>query len=398
MDVDAVPFTVIGVMPRGFSFPKAHSEVWTPLPLARSEEWKSGRYLTVVARLKPGVTLEQAREDMLSVANLAAEARPHFNKGWSAEVMPMLEDSTQGVRRPLWVLLAAVGFLLLIACANLANLLLMRGTGRLREMAVRSALGAARSRIIQQLFVESLLLSLAGIAAGLLFAQLGLRSLLALIPQNAPLPRSEPIVIDERVLLFTFLASLFTALIFGFVPALRLSRVDLQSALKQGSLRGGVGGHQTLRRCFVVAEVALALLLSVGAGLMLRSFSRLISVDPGFSPAHPLTMHIWTSPARYHDNLKRSQYFDSILSEIRSAPAVRAAGSTHFLPLTEKISGSCFSPADQPAPTPAESPSAQFLIISSGYFQTMRSALLSVRDFDDRDRFNSQPVAIVTPA
>jgi putative ABC transport system permease protein len=398
MDVDAVPFTVIGVMPRSFSFPKTHSEVWTPLPLARSEDWKSGRYLTVVARLKPGVTLEQAREDMLSVANLAAEARPDFNKGWSAEVMPMLEDVTRGVRRPLWVLLAAVGFLLLIACANLANLLLMRGTGRLREMAVRSALGAARSRIIQQLFVESLLLSLAGTAAGLLFAQLGLRSLLALIPQNAPLPRNETIVIDERVLLFTFLASLFTALIFGFVPALRLSRVDLQSALKQGSLRGGVGGHQTLRRCFVVAEVALALLLSVGAGLMLRSFSRLISVDPGFSPEHLLTMHIWTSPARYHDNLKRSQYFDRILSEIRRSPGVRAAGSTHFLPLTEKISGSCFSPADQPAPTPAQSPSAQFLIISSDYFRAMGTPILKGRDFDVPDNFNSQPVAIVNHA
>src|SRR5260370_3058285 len=200
---------------------------------------------------------------------------------------------------------------------------------------------------------------------------------------------------DEGGLLFTFLASLFTALIFGFVPALRLSRVVLQNALKQGTLRGGVAGHHPLRRCFVVAEVALALLLSVGAGLMLRSFSRLISVDPGFSPEHLLTMHIWTSPARYHDNLKRSQYFDRILAEIRSTPGVQAAGSTHFLPLTERTSGSCFSRADQPAPSPAESPSAQFLIISSGYFQAMSTALLSGRDFADRDSFNSQPVAIV---
>src|SRR5260370_15352407 len=203
---------------------------------------------------------------------------------------------------------------------------------------------------------------------------------------------------DEGGLLFTFLASLFTALIFGFVAALRRSRVDLQGALKQGSLRGGVGGHQTLRRCFVVAEVALALLLSVGAGLMLRSFSRLISVDPGFSPEHVLTMHIWTSPARYHDNLKRSQYFDRILSEIRSAPGVRAAGSTHFLPLTEKISGSCSSPAAQPSPTPAESPSAQFLIISPDYFRPMGPTILKGRDFDARDNFNSKPVAIVNPA
>ncbi|TMI46477.1 hypothetical protein E6H17_08465 [Candidatus Bathyarchaeota archaeon] len=235
-------------------------------------------------------------------------------------------------------------------------------------------------------------------AAGLFFAHLGLRSLLALVPQNAPLPRSEPIAIDARVLLFTFLASLFTAVVFGLVPALRLSRVDLQNALKQGTLRGGVGGHQTLRRSFVVAEVALALLLSVGAGLMLRSFAGLISVDPGFSPEHLLTMHIWTSPARYHDNLKRSQYFDRVLAEIRGTPGVQAAGSTHFLPLTERISGSCFSYADQPAPSPADSPSAQFLIISSGYFQTMGTALIRGRDFDHRDRFNSLPVAIVNHA
>jgi predicted permease len=398
IDVDAVPYSVIGVMPRGFYFPKIKSEVWTPLPLARAEEWKSGRYLTVVARLKPGVSLSRAQQDMLRVANFTAQARPDNNKNWSANVFPMLEDATQGVRRPLWVLLASVGFLLLIACANVANLLLMRGTGRLRELAVRSALGAARSRIVRQLFVESLLLSLAGMAAGLLFAHLGLPSLLALIPQNAPLPRSEPIAIDARVLLFTFLASLFTAVVFGLVPALRLSRIDLQNALKQGTLRGGVGGHQSLRRCFVVAEVALALLLSVGAGLMLRSFARLVSVDPGFSPEHLLTMHIWTSPSRYHDKLKRSQYVDHILAEIRNTPGIQAAGSTHFLPLTEKMSGSCFSPAGQTPPTPAESPSAQFLIISSGYFQAMRTSLLSGRDFEDRDSFSSQPVAVVNHA
>src|SRR5438552_344914 len=365
IDVDSAPYTVIGVMPRDFSYPRFRSEVWTPLPLTRSEEWKGGRFLTVIARLKPGVSLSQAQQDMLRVANFTVQTRPDNNKGWSA---------------------------------NVANLLLMRGTGRLRELAVRSALGAPRSRIVRQLFVESLLLSLAGMAAGLVFAQVGLRSLLALIPQNAPLPRSEPIAIDARVLLFTFLASLFTAVIFGLVPALRLSRVDLQNAPKQGTLRGGVGGHQTLRRSFVVAEVALALLLPVGAGLMLRSFARLISVDPGFSPEHLLTMHIWTSPARYHDNLKRSQYFNRVLAEMRSAPVVQAAGSTHFLPLTERISGSCFSFADQPAPSPADSPSAQFLIISSGYFQIMGIALIRGRDVDHRARFNSLPAAIVNHA
>ncbi|HEY2120955.1 MAG TPA: ABC transporter permease [Candidatus Acidoferrum sp.] len=398
IDVDGQPSQVIGVMPKGFSFPKMKAEVWTPLPLARTEEFKEGRFLTVVARLKPGISIAQAQQEMLRVADFTAQARPDYNKNWSVNVVPMLEDATQGVRRPLLVLLASVGFLLLIACANVANLLLMRGTGRLRELAVRSALGAARSRIIRQLLAESLLLSLAGMAVGILFAYLSLPALLALIPQSAPLPRSEPISIDARVFLFAFLASLFTVVVFGLVPALRLSTVDLQNALKQGSLRGGVGGHQTLRRSFVVAEVALALLLCIGAGLMLRSLARLTSVDPGFRTEHLLTMHIWMSPSHYSDNLKRSQYVNQLLSEIRNTPGVEAAGSTHFLPLMDQVSGSCFAPADQPVPTPAESPSAQFLIISSGYFQTMGTALLSGRDFADRDNFNSLPVAVVNHA
>src|SRR5580693_4140111 len=391
IDADGLPCEVIGVMPENFSFPKINAEIWTPLPLARTEEWKGGRYLVVAARLKAGVSIDQARQDMLRVAD--------YNKNWSAGVYPMLEDATRGVSRPLWVLLASVGFLLLIACANVANLLLIRGTGRVREMAVRSALGAARFRIIQQLFVESLLLSATGMLVGLIFAHLGLRGLLALIPQSAPLPRSEPISIDGRVLLFTFFGSLLTAILFGLVPALRISRVDLQNALKQGTLRGGcVGGHQTLRRCFVVAEICLALLLSVGAGLMLRSFARLIAVDPGFNRQHLLTMHIWTAPSRYGDDLKRSQYFGRILSEIRNTPGVQSAGSTHFLPLTERISGSCFSAADKPAPTPAESPTSQFLIISEGYFPAMGTAIQAGRDFEEHDNFSSPHVAIVNHA
>jgi len=398
IQVDGVPCEVIGVMPQGFSFPKIQAEVWTPMVLERTDDFKRGRYLGVVARLKPGVTLEQARQDMLRVANYTQQARPDMDKNWSATVFPMLEDATEKIRRPLWVLLAAVGFLLLIACANVANLLLMRGTGRLREMAVRAALGAARSRIVQQLLIESALLALAGMGAGLLFAHYGLTGLLALIPANAPLPRNEPIAIDGSVLLFTLLASLLTAVLFGLAPALRVSRVDLQYALKQGSARGGVGGHRMLRRCFVVAEVALALVLCVGAGLMLRSFARLISVDPGFQREHLLTMHVWTSPARYSDNLKRSQYFTRMLAAIRSTPGVEAAGSTHFLPLTDKISGSCFAPDDGPQPIPSESPGAQFLIVSRDYFRTIETPLRMGRDFKERDAYGAAPVAVVNQA
>jgi putative ABC transport system permease protein len=395
--VEGLPYTVVGVMPRGFSFPKTQAEVWTPLALARTKDAEGGRYLAVVARLKSGVTLEKARQDMERAAEINAKERPNFDAGWSAEVAPMLEDVTQDVRRPLWVLLASVGFLLLIACANVANLLLMRGAGRMREMAVRSALGAGRWRMVRQLLIESLLLSFAGMAAGLIFAQLGLDSLLALIPQSAPLPRSGPVAIDERVLLFTFTTSLLTAVLFGVVPAVRLSRVDLQNALKQGLLQGGVGGHQVLRRCFVVAEVALALLLSVGAGLMVRSFGRLVAVDPGFDPEQVVTMQISLAPSKYQNDLKRSQYVEHILTEVRHVPGVRAAGSIHFLPLTERISGSCFEPAGGPAPT-AKSPASEFLIVSPGYFETMGIPMIKGRDFEERDNFTAPPVAIVNHA
>lgn len=398
IEVDGLRHLVVGVMPENFSFPKSRAELWLPAVLDRRDQSEGGRFMTVVGRLMPGVSLENAQQDMIRVANFTAEARPDYDRNWSASVVPMLEDTTREVSQPLWVLLAAVGFLLLIACANLANLLLMRGTSRLREIAVRSALGAARGRIVQQLLVESVLLSLAGMAAGLLFANFGLHALLALIPANAPLPRSEPIGIDARVFLFTLSVSLVTAIMFGLVPSLRLSRVDLQNILTQGSLRGGVGGHSLLRRSLVIAEVALALILSVGAGLMLKSFARLTSVDPGFNSDHLVTMHIWTSPSHYADNRKRSQYVDSILDEIRSVPGVTAAASVHFLPLTEKTSGSCFSPADQPAPTPAEAPNAQFLIISSDYFKTMGTPILNGREFNKRDQFGASPVAVVNQA
>lgn len=398
IEVDGLRCPVVGVMPQTFSFPNSRAELWLPAALDRNDESEGGRFMSVVARLKPGVTLDQAQQDMIRVTNFTAEARPNYNKNWSASVVPMLEDATVGVGRPLWVLLASVGFLLLIACANLANLLLMRATTRLREIAVRSALGASRGRIVQQLLVESLILSLAGMAAGLLFAYFGLNALLALIPANAPLPRTEPIAVDARVFLFTLGVSLLTAVIFGLVPSLRLSRVDLQNILTQGTLRSGVGGHLLLRRSLVVAEVALALILSVGAGLMLRSFARLMSVDPGFNTEHLVTMHIWTSPTRYGDDRNRSQYVDKILTEIRHTPGVRAAASVHFLPLTERTSGSCFSPADQPPPTPAESPDAQFLIITSDYFKTMGTSVLSGREFNERDQFGGSPVAVVNQA
>lgn len=309
------------------------------------------------------------------------------------ETVPLLEDVTQDLRRPLWVLLAAVGLLLLIACANVANLLLMRGSGRLREIAVRETLGATRKRIVQQLLVESLVLAVAGLAAGLGLAKLGLLGLLAIIPENAPLPRSEPITIDGQVFAFTLVASLLTAILFGLAPSLRLSRVRLQDALKQG-IQQSAGGHRLLRQALVVVEISLAILLAVGAGLMLRSFQRLLAVDPGFDTQHVVTMRLFTSPAKYGDEHKRSQYMQRLLSEVRNVPGVQSAGTVHFLPLTGAESGSCFAPGKQ-EPNPSASPDAGFLIISPGYFTAMGTRVLRGRDFDERDQVGSPSVMMV---
>lgn len=395
LNVDGFPTVVVGVMPVGFSFPGSRAQLWVPQPITHDKDWSDGRYLMVVARLKPGVTLEQAQQDLENAAAVNAKERPDVDKGWSAETLPLLRDVTRDLRLPLVVLLAAVGFLLLIACANIANLLLMRGTGRLREIAVRETLGATRRRIIQQLLAESLALAGAGMIASLGLAWLGLRGLLAIIPQSVPLPRNEPVTIDAKVFLFTLAVSLLTAVLFGLAPSLRLSRPPLLDALKQGALQS-IGGNRALRQSFVVVEISLAILLAVGAGLMLRSLQRLLAVDPGFDTQHLVSMRLFTSPAKYGDGGNRARYIERILTEVRSIPGVEAAGSTHFLPLQERTSASCFEPGT--TKPDASSPDAEFLIISPGYFKTMSMPLLSGRDFDARDHVGSPSVMIVNQA
>jgi putative ABC transport system permease protein len=278
-----------------------------------------------------------------------------------------------------------------------ANLLLMRANGRMREIALRAALGAGRRRILQQLLSESLLLALAGLAGGLAIGYWGLQGLLALLPESVTLPRMESIHLDSGVFLFALGISLATAILFGLAPAIQVSRPPLQSALQQGSQRTGVGGSRIFRRAFVVAEIALALLLLVGAGLLMRSFARLTSVNLGFRTEYLLTMEMFTSPAKYGDNLKRSQYLERVLDEVRSVPGVRAAGTTHFLPLTGMVSGSCFAPAPGPEPD-TSSPGVDFLVISPGYFQTVGTPMLSGRDFAAGDHFGAPSVLVVNHA
>jgi predicted permease len=344
--IDGEPASVVGVMSAGFALPKNRADIWRPLPIVRSKDWEGGRFLEVVARLKPGVPLKQAQDELHAVARQVAAERPDVDKGWSADAFPMLADATENVRLPLLVLLAAVGFVLLIACANVANLLLMRAAGRLHEISVRAALGASRGRLLQQLLSESFLLVIVACLAGLAIGYGGLKALLMLIPNQNPLPRLNTIHMDGSVFLFAAGLSILSALLFGMIPSLQVSQIEPQQTLRLGSARSTV--KTGFRMALVVLEVALCLLLLVGAGLMLRSFQKLLSVDPGFETQHVLTMEILTPPVRYRDDRKRADYFASVLAEIRRVAGVEAAGSIHFLPLQERTSGSCFSLFGEP--------------------------------------------------
>lgn len=391
--VDGEPSTVIGVMPRGFRLPKYTPDIWTPLPIVRSKDWESGRFLQVIARLKPGITLGQARQDLRRVAWQNAIERPDFDKGWSAEAIPMLSDATENVRLPLLVLLGAVGLVLLIACANVANLLLMRAAGRLREIAIRAALGAGRRRLLQQMLSESLLLAFLACAAGLAFAYVGVKALIAMIPAQTQFPRLDTIHIDGWVLLFALALSIASALIFGLAPSFQVSQVAPHETLQIGAIR--TAAKSVLRQALVVVEIAVSLILLFGAGLMLRSFHRLISVDPGFETRHILTMGMFTSPAKYSDDHKRADYFTRLLENIRAVPGAKAAGSVHFLPLEGAMSGSCFTRAEEGPPVPSTSPSADFLVVSPGYFEAIGTPLVSGRFFDTRDHFGKRSVIMV---
>jgi predicted permease len=391
--LDGSPATIVGVMPRGFALPESTPDIWMPLPIDRSPNWQGGRSLTVVARLRPNVAMRQAEDDLKSAAAQLARERPDYDAGWSAEVAPMLQDATRNVRLPLLVLFAAVGLVLLIACANVANLLLMRSSGRSREIAVRAALGAGRRRLLQQLLAESLVLALMASAAGCAAAYWGVKALLAIIPAQNRIPRMEAIHIDGSVLLFALALSFVTAAVFGLIPALHVSQVHPHEALRQGALRAT--SKSSLRQGLVVAEIALSLILLTGAGLMLRSFHRLISVDPGFETQRILTLKMFASPAKYAQPRTRAGYFARVLDEIRAVAGVREAGSVQWLPLQENDSGSCFDLAEQGPPTPSVSPDANILVVSPGYFQTMATPLRAGRHFDARDTFDSPSVIMV---
>ena len=388
IEINSKSLTIIGVMPPGFRFPESPSEVWVPaaLPLDRT----GGRNYVVVARLKPGISREQAQAEMESIAAKLAEEWPANNAKWSALVMPLMEYAVGKSRTPLLILLAAVGFVLLIACANVANLLLMRATGRQREIAIRFALGAARRRVLRQLLVESVALSLVGGVLGLLAGHWAVTQMIAWIPKSIPLPRLNEISLDRTVLVFNLALSVLTGAVFGLVPAIQISSINVNEGLKQGG-RSATPGGRWLRSSFVVAEVSMALILLVGAGLMMRSFWELEHVEPGFRPERVLTMRLLLAPSRPH----KSEFVQNILERVRALPQVTAAGAIHLLPLSGSQSGTGYNRADRPAPPPAGMIGGGVSVITPGYFQAMGIAILAGRDFTDHDNADTPQVLIL---
>ncbi len=392
--LDSQKHTVIGVMPPGFQFLGKETSLWVPAAFSREELANRGRhYLTVVARMKPGVTLQQARADVAAITQRISRDNPVSWSGFElgSVVISMREQLAGDVRPALIVLLVAVGFVLLIACANIANLLLSRGAARYREIAVRAALGAGRGRIVRQLLTESLSLAVAGGAGGLLFAYLSFSFLKQIIPGGMELNAS--VRIDARVFGFTLLISLLTGVIFGLAPALQAAKVDLNEALKQSGGRSGAGdGHRRLRGALVVVEVALALVLLLGAGLLIKAFLRLRALDIGLNPENVLTLRTALPRNKYDELPKRDAFYRQVLERVRALPGVVSAGYTTASPLTWKGGTNGFTVEGREQGPGQDAQNRQ---ISVGYMETIGVKLRQGRYFDEHDDSQTQPVAII---
>jgi putative ABC transport system permease protein len=397
--------TVIGVMPPDFSWhvrngsmTRQPAEVWSPWQIeSEMRQRRRGRFASAVARLKPGVTLTQAQAAMDAIGARLAEQHKDFNAGWGVNVVPLRLQFTGEIRQALWILFGAVGFVLLIACANVANLLLARAAARQREMAVRAALGAGRWRIVRQLLTESVLLSALGGAAGLALAWWGIDALVALSPPE--LPDLAGVKISAPVLGFTFGVALLVGVVFGLVPAFEASRFDLHESLKEGGRSGGGGARSNrLRGVFVVAEVALALVLLVGAGLFIRSFSRLQAVDPGFDAEGVLTMRVSLPLMKYDSDRKRIDFFRQAVERLRALPGVESAGAVSFLPFAAPHSGTSVDIEGRPKLPPSQALKTGVSVADARYFRTMRIPLKRGRLFTEQEEIEARRVVVINEA
>lgn len=393
--LDGEPYAVIGVMPKEFQFAPfwaTHAELWAPLPLADRATDRGDNTLRVFARLAPGVTLAQARAEVATITARLEREFPGTNGG--VTVTPLKDKVVGDVRPTLLVLLGAAGFVLLIACANVAHMLLARSAARQKEVAVRTALGASRSRMIRQFLTESLILALAGGVAGLALAAVALHALVALGPGN--IPRVNTVGLDSNVLAFMMLVSLLTGIGFGLAPALQASAPDLTGALKDGARGSSDGVHRNrMRSVLMTSEFALAVVLLIGAGLMIRSVLAMQRVDPGFNPENLLTMTVSVTGSAEAEPHHRAIFFQQLLQKVQSLPGVQSASAINHLPLAGDLWGYHFHVEGRPIPRPGEVPAATYRVVFPGYFRTMRIPILRGRGITEQDNSNAPAVVVI---
>jgi putative ABC transport system permease protein len=393
--LDGEAYTIIGVMPPGFKFAPfwaTHTELWAPAALAKTAHERGGNHLRVFARLKAGATLAQARADIATVTGRLEKEYPASNR--NVVVRPLKENVVGNVETPLLMMLGAVGFVLLIACANVAHLMLARTSHRQREIAVRAALGAGKLRLIAQFLTESLLLAALGAAAGLLLAFAGIKALIALAP--ADVPRLDIVTIDERVVVFLICITALTAVAFGLAPAMQAAAGNLSGTLKEGG-RGDSGGKRRsrLRSFLVVSEFALAFTLLIGAGLMVRSFYALQLVQTGFNPHNVLTMVVSVAGTNEAEAGRRRIFYQELLEKLTALPGVKAAGGINHLPIAGDLWDRNLEIEGRPKPRPGEALNAVYRIVMPGYFETMQLPILKGRAVTYTDTATTPGVVVI---
>ncbi|MBD0373380.1 MAG: ABC transporter permease [Pyrinomonadaceae bacterium] len=395
--LNGTPYHVVGIMPPSFKDPlpeqRKPAQLWIPLPLNLDQNVRRSDFLNVVAKLKPNVTIEQARAEMKTITARLEQQYPASNTGWSTLVIPLQERITGDVRPALWVIVGVVGFLLLISCANVANLLLARSAARQQEIAVRRALGAGRLRLIRQFLTESVILALSGGALGTLLAMWGVEFLVRLSPGN--IPRLDEVRLSWQVLLFTLGVSVLTGLVFGLIPALHATNPNLTESLKEGgrSSTEGLRGAR-LRSALVVSEIAIALVLLVGAGLMIKSFMRLQGVDPGFKPERILALDVSLPSAKYKEPQQQAAFWGQLLGRVSQIPNVESVAAVDTLPFSGGNIIS-FVVEGKPAPPPSEVDDAEYRVVTPKYFETMGISLVRGSTFTEQHTGNTPEVMLI---
>src|SRR5215813_1527322 len=396
IQLDGQSWQVAAVMPPDFAIPNKEVELWTPWDLTRMQNARDQRFLHVIARLKPGVTLAQAQADLDSLAAASAQQYPKANKGWGVRLASLHDEIVGRARAALLVLMGAVACVLLIVCANIASLLLARASSRQREMAVRAALGASRLRVTGQLLTESVLFALAGGAVGVTLSFWTIKLLVLLQPGN--LPRLDEVAIDARVLVFAFVITVATGIVCGLAPALQVAGTELATALKEGGSKGATVGlrQHRFRSLLVAFEIAVALVLLVGEGLLTRSFVRILTVNPGFEARNLLVMPIFLDNNHYRTPAQSSAYYQSLIERLKALPSVTAVGATTALPMSE-LAGDFSRPywREGEADPGGNASKAGMRMVTPDYFRAMGIAVLKGRAFTEQDRPDAPPVIVV---